>query len=37
MHFGVDERMDTDTLLYKEILLENGRKTMKKLRDQNAI
>ena len=34
---AVDGRMDKDTLLYKEILEENGQKTMKKLRDQNAI
>ena len=34
---GVDGRMDKNTLLYKEIVLENGLKTMKKLRDQNAI
>ena len=27
---GVDGRMDKDTLLYKEIVLENGQKTMKK-------
>ena len=34
---AVDGRMDKDTVLYKENVEENGQKTMKKLRDQNAI
>ena len=30
---AVDGRMDKYTLLYKEIVEENGQKTMKKLRE----
>ena len=34
---AVDGKMDKDTLLYKENVEENGQKTLKKLRNQNAI
>ena len=37
IYIAVYGRMDKDTLLYKEIVEENGQKTMKKQRDQNTI